>query len=234
MMDGQFSKGQLQKAMPRAIRDRVTDEFVEKLNQLSIDPEMQEAFKENFLSYTSVMVDGRYKLQGYIDAVKYVSYKLMGSSNIEAYSKTFPDRVQRLIDDGADDKTISSYVSAYNKTQLVNKILEQTIIPTHVLNHHLYQKAINVQAELMVTARSEKVRADAAACLISQLKPPETKKIEIDMGNKADKTIDALRETTQALVEQQRRMLEAGATAQSIAKQKIIDGEYEEVTHVPD
>lgn len=220
---------QFQRVLPKKAKTKVTEEMVDHINSLMGDQQLRENFRENLLSYTGVMADGKYKIGDYINAVKYVSFKLLGSSNIEAYTKTFPDRFQRLVDEGADDKTISSYCTAYNKTQLVNKIMEQTLVPSHVLNADLYQKALNTQAELMTFAKSEKVRTDAANSLLNHLKMPETQKIELDIGVKEDKSINELRATTLELVAQQRKMIEANAmSAQDIAHSKLV------IEHEPD
>lgn len=167
----------------------------------------------------------------HISAVKYVSHKLMGATNIEAYSKTFPDKMQRFAAHGVAAKDIASYVTAYNKSKLVNLIFEQTLIPSYVLNQDLYQKALNVQAELMVSANSEKVRCDAANSLLAHLKMPETQKVELEIGVKEDSAIAALRATTMELARQQRLMLEAGAmNAQEVAHSRlVIEGEAREV-----
>ena len=80
--------------------------------------------------------------------------------------------------------------------------------------------------ELMVSANSEKVRSDAANSLITALKPPETKKVQLDVGIREDQSIGALREATMALAAQQRLMLQSGTTnAQEVAHAKIIHGE---------
>jgi hypothetical protein len=109
--------------------------------------------------------------------------------------------------------------------------MEQTLIPSYVLNQDLYQKALNVQAELMLTAKSEKVRSDAANSLLTQLKMPETQKVELSVGIKEDGSIAALRASTLELSRQQRLMMEAGAmNAQEVAHTKlIIDVESKEV-----
>jgi len=220
---------QFTRALPKGVKTKVNQEMVDNLNGLMVDQQLRENFRDNLLSFTGVMSDGKYKINDYINAVRYVSHKLLGSSNIEAYTKTFPDRFQRLVNEGADDKTISSYCAAYNKTQLVMKITEQTLVPTHVLNADNFQKAINTQVQLMTTANSEKVRSDAANSLLTHLKPPETKKVELEIGMKEDKAINDLRATTQALVEQQKKMLNDGsATPQQIAHSEIvIDAEVE-------
>jgi glutamine synthetase type III len=117
----------------------------------------------------------------------------------------------------------------YNKNMLVSKIFEQTLIPTHVLNADVYQKAINVQAYLMVNADSEKVRTDAANSLLNHLKKPETSKVQLDISYKEDKTLEDLRATTQALVEQQRRLLEEKViNAKDVAEAVIISSEVED------
>jgi len=178
------------------------------------------------------MADGRFKIADYVNAVKYVSHKLMGDSNIAAYTKTFPDKYQRFVQNGVDAKDIASYVTAYNKSKLVNLIFEQTLVPSYVLNQDLYQKALNVQAELMITAKSEKVRSDAANSLLTHLKMPETQKVELDIGVEEDSSIATLRATTLELARQQRLMVEAGAmNAQEVAHSKlqVVDVEAKEV-----
>ena len=218
-------------ALPDKVKKSINQELIDQINATLSDPDMYEAYRENLLSYTKVMADGRFKIGDYVNAVKYVSHKLMGASYIEAYVKTFPDKYQRFTSQGVASKDIASYVTAYNKSKLVNLIMEQTLVPSYVLNQDLYQKALNVQAELMLTAKSEKVRSDAAAHLMAALKMPETQKVELDIGVKEDGSIAALRATTLELARQQRLMVEAGAmNAQEVAHSKLVlDVEAKEI-----
>lgn len=214
---------QFKMALPDKVKKSVNQELIDQINSTLADPEMFESYRDNLLSYTKVMADGKFKVSNYIDAVRYVSHKLMGCTNIEAYTKTFPDKYQRFVQQGVTSKDIASYVTAYNKSKLVNLIFEQTLIPSYVLNQDLYQKALNVQAELMVTANSEKVRCDAANSLLTHLKMPETQKVELDIGIKEDSSIAALRATTLELARQQRLMVESGAmNAQEVAHGRLV------------
>ena len=214
---------QFQLALPDKVKKSINQELIDQINNTLSDPEMYESYRDNLISYTKVMADGKFKVTQYIDAVRYVSFKLMGCTNIEAYTKTFPDKYQRFVQQGVSAKDIASYVTAYNKSKLVNLIFEQTLIPSHVLNQDLYQRALNVQADLMINAKSEKVRCDAANSLLTQLKAPEVKKVELDIGVKEDSSIAALRATTLELARQQRLMVESGAmNAQEIAHGKLI------------
>ena len=214
---------QFQLALPDKVKKSINQELIDQINNTLSDPEMFERYRDNLISYTKVMADGKFKVTQYIDAVRYVSFKLMGCTNIEAYTKTFPDKYQRFVQQGVSAKDIASYVTAYNKSKLVNLIFEQTLIPSHVLNQDLYQRALNVQADLMINAKSEKVRCDAANSLLTQLKAPEVKKVELDIGVKEDSSIAALRATTLELARQQRLMVESGAmNAQEVAHGKLI------------
>lgn len=213
---------QFKSALPLQLRNAVTPEVMQAVNQTLSCPETMELFKENLLSYTSVLVEGRFKMTNYINAIRYISFKLLGSTNISAYTKTFPDKVAGFKARGVTDKDISSYVSAYHKSKLINLIMEQTLIPVHVLNAPLYQQAINTQASLMLYAKSEKVRCDAADSLMKQLKPPETKKVELDIGLQTDRTLDTLRATTMELVAQQKKLIGQGTPIKEIAEGALI------------
>ena len=223
---------QFKQALPDKVKKSVNQELIDQINSTLSDPEMYETYRDKLVSYTRVMADGRFKISSYVEAVMYVSHKLMGCTNIDAYIKTFPDKYNRFIQQGVSAKDIASYVTAYNKNKLVNLIFEQTLIPSYVLNQDLYQRALNVQADLMITAKSEKVRCDAANSLLTQLKMPETQKVELEIGVKEDSSIAALRATTMELARQQRLMVESGAmNAQEVAHGKlIIEGEAVEVT----
>jgi hypothetical protein len=217
-------------ALPDKVKKSINQELIDQINQTLSDPDMYEQYRDNMISYAKVMQDGRFKVSQYIDAVKYVSHKLMGCSNIEAYSKTFPGKVQAWAANGVTSKDIASYVTAYNKGKLVNLIFEQTLIPTYVLNADIHQKAVNVLAELMVSASSEKVRSDSANALLTHLKVPEATKVELNIGVKEDGSIAALRQATLALASQQRMAMQAGMVdAQGVAHSKIIEGTAERV-----
>jgi hypothetical protein len=209
-------------ALPDKVKKSVNQELIDSINKTLSDPDEFEAYRDNLLSYTKVMADGRFKVQEYVNAVRYVSHKLMGATNIEAYTKTFPDKYQRFVTQGVAAKDIASYVTAYNKSKLVNLIYEQTLIPSYVLNQDLYQKALNVQADLMISAHSEKVRTDAANSLLTHLKMPEKAKVELDINVKEGSAIGALREATMALAAAQRMAVASGsASAQEMAHSKV-------------
>jgi len=217
-------------ALPKKKRKIVNQQFVDDLNMLVQEPEARDNFRENLLSYTRVLENSNIGIVNYVHAVKYVSYKLLGFSNEESWVKTFPDRYQRLMDEGKNAVFVRGTVAAYNKGKIVAQILEESMMPTWVINQDLFQKALNTQAQLMVSAKSEKVRSDAANSLLTHLKQPEVTKVSLDVRVKEDESVKELREVTLDLVKQQRLMIESGAMdAKEVAEGKIIKGDFEVV-----
>lgn len=220
---------EFKEAMPAHIRKNVSTELLKQVNTVISDTEVAAVFRENVVGLSTVLREGKFKLDAYLHAVKFVSHKLLGDNSIQAWAKTFPSRYNVMVKRGDSRSEIAAIASRYTASKLVILLMGQTMVPTHILNAPLYQKALNVQADLMMNAKSEKVRCDAAANLLATLKPPETKKIELDIGVKEDQTIQQLRETTMELARQQRRMIESGAaSARSIAESKLVS----EIAHV--
>lgn len=216
---------QFQQVLPVGLRNNINQSLIDQVNNTLEHPEVLEVLKENLLGFTSVMRDGKFRMEQYINAVKYVSFKLMNDTNRNAYIRTFPDKYTQFKADGVSEKDISSYIVAYNKSKLVNLIFEQTLIPTHILNAPMFQQALNCQADLMMNANSEKVRSDAANSILTHLKRPEKQQVEMNIAISEDKTIQALRATTMELVKQQKSMIEGGLiSVGAVAKSKLVEG----------
>ena len=222
---GKISKEELKAALPAQLKTKVSDELVKKLNLISLDPMIAQEIRENFIGFNHVLKDGRYKLEDYLQACAYVTYKMMGYTNQDAYGLTFPDRITKMRSEGKDDKHISSFVAAFNKNKLVNIIMEQMLIPATILNQDLFQQALTHQAHLMLNAKSEKVQCEAANSLLNALKRPETTKIEVDIGVKDHSGISELKDAIREVAENQRALIGAGASTKSIAHQELFDQE---------
>lgn len=212
-------------ALPANLRTAVTPQFVNTVNTVTTDPLIAEQVRENFISYSRVMAMGKFKVQDYLNAVTYVSYKLMGDNNQEAYCKTFPQRHADLLAKGASAKVISSYVSAYNGNQLVNLIYEQSMIPAWVMNQDIHQKAINHLATLMIGATSEKVQCDAAGLLLAHLGKPKETNFQLNIGITENSGMTEMRQQIAQMAEMQQQFIEAGVEITQIAKTKLIEGE---------
>lgn len=223
-----LTQGDVATALPANLKSAATLELTDLINTISSDPIEADHIRENFVGYTTVLKDGRFKAEDYVRAVAYVSFKLMGHSNKDAYIRTFPDRYQRLMSMGTSEKDLSAYVSAYHKGKLVNLIMEQSLVPTWVVNQDLSQKAINHLANLMITASSEKVQADAAIGLLAHLKKPEVKGLAVNIDMKDNSGLNELKDTLAKLAKTQLAMIESGTPTSDIAAARLIEGEYKE------
>src|SRR5574344_196957 len=223
-MSTPITKELVARALPGNLKSAATDQLADMINQISTDPLIAEQIRDNFLSYTAVLKEGKYKVEDYLNAVAYCSYKLMGDSNQDAYFKTFPQRYANLVAAGRTPKEISAYVAAYAKGQLVNKIMEQSLVPSWVLNQHMYQAALNTQFKLMTNEDvSPKVRSDAADSLLTHLaKPKEAGPlINIDMGETSG--MKELKDALARMAQQQQTLINAGVSTKDIAAQDIVD-----------
>jgi len=219
------TKEQLQKALPPTLKQAATDALANKINSITADPIVAEQIRENFIGYISVLKDGRFKTEDYLNAVAYVSYKLMDYSNREAYERTFPARYAALVAAGTPPKEIAAYVSQYNKGKLVNLILEQSLTPTWVLNQDIYQKAINQQAYLMMNAGSELVQTQAANSLLTHLKKPEGKDFQVKIDIPENSGMKEMKDALEKMARQQQELINAGVTTKQIASTPIIEAE---------
>jgi len=198
--------------------------LVDKINQLATSVELSESYKDNLVTFTSVLTKGAFTPAQYVSAVQYVSYRLMGQTIQDAWRKTFPERYQTLLSKGTPAKDISSHASAYNKTKLVNLITEQSLIPSYIINNHYFQEALDVQVSIMRDhTQSGKVRSDAAAKVKEYTVMPDaiiTNKEEV--SSKGMDIIAELAKSVTALAEGKRTsIIEGRATAQEIARKPV-------------
>jgi hypothetical protein len=224
-----LTRSDVEKALPANLKSSATQQLTDLINNIAADPLIAEQVRNNFVSYTTVMKDGKFKIEDYVHAVTYTSYKLMGYNNRDAYEKTFPNRVANLMAKGTAPKDIHAYVTAYHKGKLVNLVMEQCLVPTWVLNQDLFQKALNTQADLMLNANSEKVRCDAANSILTHLKKPEIKESAVKIDITDNSGMNELKQALQKMAETQQDLISRGVPTKEIAAQTIIEGEVKVV-----
>lgn len=213
----------VRKLVPKNQRTLITQEFIDKLEAGVNDSVVAEQFKENFVTYLNVLSKGKYKMEDYINAVKYVSFKLLGYSNINAYIATFPERYERLKAEGQTQ--IEAFVSMYNKNKLVMQIYEQTIVPSYVLNAPMHQQALNTLAAMIIDDDVRGMtKVKACEAILQYTKQPDVVKGELTIGIEQSDTINDLREITENLADTYRMMLEKkGMKLKDVAEANIID-----------
>lgn len=216
----------LRTLLPSNSTKALVAETRDTLNKLILneDAEFRDTLRDNILGYAEVVKSGRYKIDDYLNAVRYVSWRIAGNTKKAAYIKTFPDRYERLVQAGRTNKEISAYVAAYSGNKLVVTIETQALIPTYIANADIFQQAINAQVKIMRSAASDMVRMQAADSLMKHLKQPDTAKVALDIKVTQDTDVmEELRRVTFELRESQKMdIIEGNATAIDVAHKRIV------------
>lgn len=215
---------QVEQALPPHLKSAATQAMVDRINNAVADPILAEQIRDNYVSYTSVLKEGKFKLDDYLHAVKYVSYKLLNKSNHEAWCLTFPQRHAELMAKGkGSTNEVSPHVHAYSRGKLVNLIMEQTIIPSWVLNQHMYQEALNTQADLMINAKSEMVRSTAASAILAALAKPKEVGPLVNIDMRESSGMNELKALLGQVAAKQVEMVEKGVAFKTLAQDKIVE-----------
>lgn len=226
-----LTKDMVEKALPANLKSVATQAFTDQINNLSSDPLVAQQIRDNFLSYTRVLQEGKFRTEDYLHAVAYVAYKHMGYSNQEAYFRTFPARHQKLVAQGTSAKDIAAYVSAYHRGKLVNLIMEQSLVPVWIVNQDAYQEAINTQVDIMKNSTSDMARTAAANSVMTHLAKPKEAAATININTTESSGMNELRSMLTQLARTQIAAIEGGASTQDIAAQKLVDAVIVEDGH---
>ena len=216
----------VRQVLPSKFARAITDENVAQWNLVTSDPDMAAYYRENFITYSKVLNEGKFTVDEYLNAVMYCSHRLAGETTKDSYLRVFPHKATEWLVKGVKTKTQDAYVSMYNNTKLVRKIMEQSVIPIWVLNQDKAQAAINVLADLMDNADSEKVRSDSANALLNHLKKPDNLKVELDIGVKEGSELANLQKVMADLAQAQLAAIQSGGVnALGIAESRIVEAE---------
>lgn len=218
---------ELAQAVPSHIKAKVDQSLVDHINGLVADPELAEMYRENLITYTNVLEKGKFKINAYIDAVRYVSFKCLGENNLKAYIQTFPDKYAAWKASGVSEDTINKYVYSYNWGKLVQLIWQQAMTPFLLLNQAARQRALNVQLQLAETSKSDTVKTMAANSILTHLKPPEENNHELEITITESSALTDLKDVVARMAKTQHEQLVRGThTAKDVAHQSVvIEGE---------
>ena len=225
------TKEEMLEALPAHMRRTMNDASYMNLCAALTDRDELQRFKENFVSFSTALIGGKYSVQQYMDAVMYVSFKKMGLTNLASFKRTFPVKMKRYYAEGKSDASINALVCGYNTTKLVTKIFDQSMIPVHILNADAVQEAINAQLKILRTSKNELAITKAADSLLNHLKPPVESKVTLDIGIAETPMLREVKVETERLAQQQLDMIKNGLyTAKQVAEMRVV-GEAEYVEH---
>ena len=219
------------KIYPRKVNQETAEQCVQMINDSiqGMDFLMREHYRDTLISVFDILdgSSGKYKFTDYLNAVKFVTYKLSGHTDVRAYAMTFPDRVDRMAQEKVPTSHLYVYASGYAKNKLVVDIQSKLIVPTHILFQDVFHQAVKVQASIMNDdSVAPKVRVEAANSLMTHLKQPEIKKAELQVTTSDSGVIGQLADALSNLSKGHQELLTQGKTTlKDISEATIIEVE---------
>ena len=220
---------ELKVLMPQKKRKFMNQELVDMINEAESRGDFEGEFEKKVISYSSVLTQGRYKTSDYIAAVEFVTYYLGGEEQAEAYVKTFPEKVKRRIMEGKSPYATGA-PSMYYSGQLVQAIMAQAQMNVRMRHYNKIDFAVETLYELATSKTcSDRIRMESADKLLTQLKEPETSKVELEIGIKKDESGQALEAKMLEVAQMQKEAFDKGIDLITLQKLNIKEGEEEEI-----
>ena len=227
--DEPITLAELKEVYPIKVSDVVLQNAVDIINNTSknLDFTMAQYFRESCINHIDIMKESKHRVsfQDYVNACKFVTFKMAGNTDVRAYALTFPDRVRRMEREKISNSHLYQYANIYSKNKTVVEVMTKVMVPKYVMYQDWFDKAVNVQGEIMLSDKAPfKVKSDAANSLMTHLKPPEIKQAEVKINTSGSGAITQLAEALNNLSSKQSDMLRSGRyTLQEIREAEIIE-----------
>lgn len=206
----------LKKALPSK-KKTITQEAVDIINASMNDPEFQgETLMKAASLYEHLMERGRYSVPEYLNALRFCAYtSTEGCTNVAAYKRVFAHRkfVQERINmpvGSSKYQELLNAASRYAKSKLVHEINTASQVPLHLLfTGHRY-KAVAILADVMVNAKYDRDKINAAKELLAATKAPDNLSFELNIGNTQSNVMEQFSEQLADIAQKQKELLQSG------------------------
>lgn len=216
----EFTKESLSTLVPTGMVD---DKLVTKVNSLVQDDDLKDHFKDNLVSFASILAKGQFTPDQYVSAVTYVTHRLMNTTKSKSWQLTFPHRYAELLSKGKSAKDVSAHVSAYDKTKLVTLITEQTLVQSYIVNSPYHQEMIEFGVKVVRDDKQYmKDRLVAMESVLRYTQAPES--IISNKEEISDKSIDIIQQlanATNQLAKAHSVAIENGASPKQIIQEAV-------------
>lgn len=217
MAKNQLSDEEYYREIGVNIKKEVKDtdkDLIEKIQEDFPDPE---EFVRKLIRFSDAPKKlSKYTAKDYINAVYFCSLYAQGLSQVESYSKVFPERVAKK---SKGTSTISNSANSYFHSMMVQSVWNQVNVADHMLFIDKRFKAYNKLEQIMDDPDTSKRDAiDAAGKLANLLKPPKEAEVRLDINYQSSE-IKALEEKLSQLANNQLHQLQNG----DISARDIVD-----------
>lgn len=132
-------------------------------------------------------------------------------------------------EDKIPNSYLHSYAGIYSKSSLVTKMQAALIVPTHILYQDVFHQAVMVQYKIMLDdSINPKIRREAAGDIMTHLKPPEVKQMELQVDFNESNFLEQFKESMASLAQKQQELIMEGEfTVSEVANTQIYDPDKE-------
>lgn len=183
------------------------------------------AVGDNLLSYKDVLLSNRCTTSSYIDAVHFITHKLSGLDSLESYQLVFSSKAREFRSSGVTESELRRKANVYNSSRIVAKVAEVSLVPSYILNNHLFQEALNTQVMIMRNDEASfKVRSDAASEVLKHTQIPETLfNNKEELSEQVSDVIGLLSKAANSMASAINNNIKRGGDLRDIAESKIYD-----------
>lgn len=222
-----ITKETLLDVMPKRFRTIITDDIVDFINTAETDHMVIEDFRDNFLTYSKILTESKFTLYQYTNAIRFVTFIMLGHKDRDAYAFTFPEKIEKMRVEYASrpemyDKMLAGYTHKYKSSKLVTQILQQTIVPSYVYNAPYFQEALVEAVKIMKSSKSDIARVNACNTVLNYTKPPEDQVVQLNIGVKDSESVSDLKQLMEELATTQLEMMDKGIPLKTIAETALV------------
>lgn len=196
------------------------------------DKDFRRDYIENIYQYREAIRSSNCGIDTYFNAVRFTTYITMGFTQIQSYRYTYPDKVKKIeLRYELENKSkfilkqaIGGKASAFAHTKIVQKLLELTLVPDHIIYRDVHHGAIKTLASIMndnnVLAKD---RIGAADSILKYTTRPE----EIVQKEATLDVLGEIKELSASLAKKQLESIKKGNSGiQEVAEIVLDESEY--------
>ncbi|AUR92034.1 hypothetical protein NVP1188A_27 [Vibrio phage 1.188.A._10N.286.51.A6] len=194
------------KNMKKHLHPKLEQEIVK---QLEAD-ETGDMYRDTLITNTDLMSKYSSNPERYSRAVKFVSCLNLGKKVYEAFALSHPEKYheyrQEMRNGNLTKSTLTKKLSLkganFKKTQMVTELMARSMIPLALTYDHYRHEGVQVLADLMHNADSERVQMESADKLLTHLNLDTTEfKTSADVEESTSSAISMLASTLDKMVD---------------------------------
>ena len=205
--EAQITDDMIRQALPESFLKKSKKNIFDDIRKELCGHPLSEIYIDNFMSAgVAVKNTHAWTIHKYCKAVKFLTHKFLGRTDLDAWICAFPEKYEELLENKKHLRFYESYANYFARSDVVHDIIETMIKPPHVAHYHLYHESIVMLGKKMRESSSDRIVIDAAIALANILAPPPDSNVNINV-NVSNPELESLKAGLSDLAKQQIDMI---------------------------